>query len=372
MPSTSTSEVDNSQLIEEPLQKDQMCQTFPVKDEEKHNDIFNTNPVIKCNNCGYYTKLSKSDLNLISKCSFMQLIQQNNKSCFHYTGVPSVSLLLGIFTWLEPVAKKIKLWDGKKKFETTGRSAARKRKALTLFEEFCLCLVRIRRGYDIVILSHLFGIATSHISRILTSWINFLSKCFQPLIKYPSKKTVKDNLPESFSSFPRTRVIIDCTEIYVEKAFRPAAQKATWSSYKSSNTFKLLVGIMPSGAITFLSKLYSGSISDQAIVKESKFVDFIEEGDDVMADRGFNIRHLLLKKKASLNIPAFSHGRCLSAKAAKRSRRIASVRIHVERAIGRMKTFRILSGVIPIKLRFQLNQIITIISALCNLQDRLV
>ena len=37
-----------------------------------------------------------------------------------------------------------------------------------------------------------------------------------------------------------------------------------------------------------------------------------------------------------------------------------------------MKTFRILSGVIPIKLRFQLNQIITIIAALCNLQDRLV
>ena len=68
----------------------------------------------------------------------------------------------------------------------------------------------------------------------------------------------------------------------------------------------VLVGIMPSGAITFLSKLYSGSISDPAIVKQSKFVDKIEEGDDVMAVRGFNIRHLLLKKKATLNIPSFS------------------------------------------------------------------
>ena len=65
-------------------------------------------------------------------------------------------------------------------------------------------------------------------------------------------------------------------EIFVEKAFRPSAQRATWSSYKHSNTFKLLVGIMPSGAITFVSKLYSGSISDQKIVEKSGMIDNLE------------------------------------------------------------------------------------------------
>ena len=48
-----------------------------------------------------------------------------------------------------------------------------------------------------------------------------------------------------------------------------------------------------------------------------------------MADRGFNIRHLLLPLKASLNIPAFSHGKVLSHKTVNRSRKIATVRIHV-------------------------------------------
>jgi hypothetical protein len=98
--------------------------------------------------------------------------------------------------------------------------------------------------------------------------------------------------------------------------------------------------------ITFISKLYSGSISDQAIVNESGFLYKVEEGDDIMADRRFNIRHLPLPKKASLNIPAFSHGKVLSAKAVKRSRRDASLRIHVERAIRRMKTFKIISGIV--------------------------
>lgn len=76
--------------------------------------------------------------------------------------------------------------------------------------------------------------------------------------------------------------------------------------------------------VPFLTKLY---------VKQSGFIDTLEENDDVMADRGFNIRHLVLSKRATLNIPAFIHGKSLSKKAVTRSRKIASVRIHVERAM---------------------------------------
>ena len=182
---------------------------------------------------------------------------------------------------------------------------------------------------------------------------------------------VKGNLPPSFTKFPNTRVIIDATELFIEKPTRPKAQKLKWSTYKHANTLKILVGIMPSGAITFLSKVYAGSISDISLTKASGILNLIEKGDDVMADRGFNIRHLLIPKEATLNIPPFSYGRTLGRAATRKSRKIAAVRIHVEWAIGRMKTFRILSGIIPIKLRHQLNQIVTIIAVLANLQPRL-
>ena len=67
-------------------------------------------------------------------------------------------------------------------------------------------------------------------------------------------------------------------------------------------------------------------------------------------------------------MPAFAHGRTLSMKAVRRSRKIAAIRNHVERAIRRIKTFKILTGIIPLKLRFLLNQILTIFCVLCNLQ----
>lgn len=85
-----------------------------------------------------------------------------------------------------------------------------------------------------------------------------------------------------------------------------------------------------------------------------------------MADHGFNHRHLLLQKGATLNIPAFRKGKNRSKKAVTRSRRIATVRIHVERAIRRMKCLKILSGVIPMKVGFSLNQILTVVSVLAN------
>ena len=55
--------------------------------------------------------------------------------------------------------------------------------------------------------------------------------------------------------------------------------------------------MMPTAAITFLSKVYSGCISDAHIMEKSGFLDKLSERDDVMADRGFNICHLLLPKQ---------------------------------------------------------------------------
>lgn len=56
-----------------------------------------------------------------------------------------------------------------------------------------------------------------------------------------------------------------------------------------------MVGIAPTGGITFISELFDGSISDVEIVKRSGILqkELWEDGDSVMADRGFTIKELL-------------------------------------------------------------------------------
>ena len=82
----------------------------------------------------------------------------------------------------------------------------------------------------------------------------------QVLIRWPSKQLVKKHLPNCFPKYPRIHVIIDCTELKIENPSAPSSQNVTWSDYKNHNTFKLLVGITPSGAFSFISDLHSGEI----------------------------------------------------------------------------------------------------------------
>ena len=153
----------------------------------------------------------------------------------------------------------------------------------------------------------MFGVSEASVCKIVTTWVCLLAKIFDgTLLRWPTREEVKGQFPKSFKKYPDTRVIIDATEFFIEKPTSPCAQKATWSDYKHHNTLKLLVGIAPCGAFTFISKLWSGSTSDRKIVQESGLIDLLEKGDNLMADRGFNIRDLLIRRGVKLNIPPFS------------------------------------------------------------------
>ena len=64
-------------------------------------------------------------------------------------------------------------------------------------------------------------------------------------------------MPACFkANYPATPNIIDCTEeLFIEMSPSFRAQSQTYSSYKSHNTAKGLVGIPPSGIVTFISCL---------------------------------------------------------------------------------------------------------------------
>ena len=181
-------------------------------------------------------------------------------------------------------------------------------------------------------------------------------------------------MPESFrQKYPLTRVIIDCTDIFIEKPSCFRAQSDTYSSYKSHNTAKGLVDISPNGAVTFVSELYGEHCSDKTIVEDCGILELLEEGDSVMADRGFEIQVLLAKKKVYLNIPPFM--RCkdqLSPEEEDETREIASVRIHVERAIERIKNCNILKQIVPNPMAEDLNKIWKVCCLLSNLKGPLV
>lgn len=67
-----------------------------------------------------------------------------------------------------------------------------------------------------------------------------------------------------------------------------------------------------------------------------------------------------------LNIPPFMEGRAQLPVKEVQEGRIASVRIHVERAIGRMKNFAILQGTVAISMSRIINQELCVCAFLSN------
>ena len=119
--------------------------------------------------------------------------------------------------------------------------------------------------------------------------------------------------------------------------------------------------------ITFISHLYGGHVSDKAITRSCGLIDLLEAGDVVMTDKRFDIQDLLVPHRVILNIPPFLREKDqLSVEEEAETRRIASVFIHVERAIERVKNYCILQGVVPLSIREQLHYIWFIYCMLTN------
>ena len=96
--------------------------------------------------------------------------------------------------------------------------------------------------------------------------------------------------------------IIDCSEVLIERRKKLDIQATTWSRYKSHNTIKFLIGISPTGFITFPSDTYGGRASDKFICHDSGFFDYLDSYDEVMADRGFYITEELMMKYFTLRV----------------------------------------------------------------------
>ena len=165
---------------------------------------------------------------------------------------------------------------------------------MSLQNELFLTLMRLRLGLLHQDLAYRFKTNTRQVSTIILTWIQLLYKQFGTIWNlFSTWDKVRQRLPKCFKTYKNIRCIIDCTEVHVQSPGNFEAQGNQYSSYKGHTTYKFLVAIAPNGAILFVSDAYEGSISDKEIVRVSGFLDFLNPGDVVMADRGFLIKELL-------------------------------------------------------------------------------
>ena len=302
-------------------------------------------------------------------------IKSDNKMKF-YTGISTVAMFHVIFTWVKPCLSHIVFWRGSKRVFASRASKTKHRfQKVCWKDQFLLVLMRLRLGLFNEDLADRFCISPSTCSAIFTTWVKLLSRLFgkSSLIWLP-RYVIRSNLPSMFlPKYQKVVCIIDCTEIFIEQPKSVDIQAITWSDYKKHNTLKFLIAIAPSGFIMFVSDCYGGRTTDKHICNDSSFYKKLEYGDEVMADRGFQIQEDLLHYYCKLSVPPGARVKSqMTAEECKKTKEIANLRIHVERAINRIKEFKILKNILPINMLPLADDIVRTCASLCNLQPPLI
>ncbi|XP_065896130.1 uncharacterized protein [Dysidea avara] len=319
-------------------------------------------------------KLAESQRTSTKSLFRLDNIKEDSDLVKFYTGFSDYATLATFYEQvLESDAKVMRQWDSRRCKEACGDTKHGPCCKLPLLEQLFMTLVRLRLGLYERDLAVRFGVSQSTVSRT-TTWINLMYHSFKAIERFPPWHIVKKYKPEIFKrNYPNTRVIIDATEFAIERPSSLSSQSSTFSTYKNKNTVKVLLGITPSGAISFVSKCYEGSISDKRLVEVSGLLEKLDAGDEIIADKGFLIQDTLAPLGVRLNVPPLlKSDRQMASEDVILTKKIAQLRVHVEREIGRVKDFHILQNALPAVMWDTINQVIYVCCMLTNFDPPLV
>uniref|UniRef100_A0A8C6KCR9 DDE Tnp4 domain-containing protein n=1 Tax=Nothobranchius furzeri TaxID=105023 RepID=A0A8C6KCR9_NOTFU len=209
----------------------------------------------------------------------LDFLKDNDSKVKFYTGLPSFALL-----------------------PNTDRK-------MSHFQMLLLTLTRFRLNLPHEHLAHLFDISRTSASTLFTITVNVLYTHLSPLVCWAPRHCIQASMPHQYVEMfgDRVRVLIDCFEVFIEKAQNLHAK----------------------GTISFISKGWGGRTSDKRVAESSGFLQMLSPGNIVLGDWGFDSKESVALMGATLKIPAFTRGRSqLQAQDVEETRKIAHVRIH--------------------------------------------
>lgn len=211
---------------------------------------------------------------------------------------------------------------------------------LNRFQMVVLTLMKLRLNLTFTDLGYRFQVDETTAARYFYRCLYIFHKIFSntKLVHWPDEReNLLHNIPSYFRATFKEKVtiIVDCFEIFCQSPSLLRALAQGFSNYKHHETLKFLIGISTTGVIIFISIAFGGRASDKEIVIKSGFLDKLQDGDMVLADKGFLVKDEVEAKNASLRIPCFVRkGNQLHPTEVEVTRNYSRVRIHVERLIN--------------------------------------
>ncbi|XP_044576694.1 uncharacterized protein LOC123259933 [Cotesia glomerata] len=388
----STAEIDPVMNITEPSEitdqpntsmnqtMDQACEANIYFTSNVSSKTFICNRYVSSNKCDAETQtdiLESSTSNIITNKKLV------NKECGtpHRTFADQETQITNTFQGFSSVQKKEQLIDlAGVTFDNFNflldRTKPPKKCTVAYKDRLFIFLMKLKTGLTFSALGVLFNVHRTTVSRIFFDILEQLVSTTANLVFWPDIDVVQATMPECFHpNYSDTRVIIDCTEFNIEIPANVDHRVYCYSHYKKNFTAKVLIGITPGGFICLKSKVAGGRKSDSQMTIESGLLDLLEDGDIVLADKGFPEIKTVIDasgKKLKIVMPPFLEKKSeFTIQETQQTYSIAKVRIHVERIMQRLRLYQVLNK-FPENLFHCVDDIIHICCVLVNLQPPII
>nr|XP_695963.3 uncharacterized protein si:ch211-262i1.5 isoform X1 [Danio rerio] len=233
-------------------------------------------------------------------------------------------------------------------------------------DEFFLFMVHLSVGLTKRDLAHRFNVHQSTVSQIISTWANFLYTILGSVHIWMSKEAVKAQMPKEFQDYPDTQVIIDCIELCCR-----IQSSDLFPDEGYDCTFKGLIGMAPHGAVTFVSSLYAGSVSDNEVLKKSGIVLYLKPEMAIMVNKDFLVDDSVLCRVYRPAYPVKRELMEADEDVGKMgdTQSIAQLRVHIEHLICRVKQHKLLDSVMPFTSTRTINRLYIVACLFINYQD---
>lgn len=238
--------------------------------------------------------------------------------------------------------------------------------SLLPIDEFFLFMVHLSVGLTERDLAHRFNVHQTTVSQIITTWANFLYTILGSVHIWMSKEAVKAQMPKEFQDYPDTQVIIDCIELCCR-----IQSSDLFPDEGYDCTFKGLIGMAPHGAVTFVSSLYAGSVSDNDVLKKSGIVLYLKPEMAIMVNKDFLVDDCvpcrIYRPAHPLKREQMEGGENVGEMNDAQS--IAQLRVHIEHLISRVKQHKLLDTVMPFSSTRTINRLYIVACLFINYHD---
>lgn len=177
------------------------------------------------------------------------------------TGIPNLEMLDAFIKIIERVAPTFSYYSEK----------------LTIRDRIILTFMRLKQNVSYAFLNILFkNCSERHISNVISNTLDILSKTLKFAVFFPVKGEILRNVPFCFQDYADVSLILDCTEIDIQKPKNLCCQLMTYSFYKSRYIFK-----------------------------QRGIIDFLGKDEKIMMDKGFLIDDICIQNGIQIVRPPF-------------------------------------------------------------------